>query len=75
MPNSDGDKSRTWFDDPGEFAFLEPRTYWVDSDDDPCTSLRVLFTVPADGWQAWVGAFKEEAQRLRADTWVSASSR
>ena len=49
------------FSVPGEFAELEPReTYWVDPDFDPCTPLRVLYTIPADGWLAWTGTFKPE---------------
>jgi hypothetical protein len=45
---------------PGEFAALETTTYWVDPDVDPCTPLRVLYTIPADGWLAWTGTFKPE---------------
>jgi hypothetical protein len=47
------------FSVPGDFAALEPTTYWVDPDHDPCTQLRVLYTIPAPGWQAWTGALKE----------------
>jgi hypothetical protein len=39
---------------------LELGTYWVDPDVDACTPLRVLFTIPADGWQAWTGTYKPE---------------
>jgi hypothetical protein len=39
---------------------LERRTYWVDPDVDACTPLRVLFTIPADGWLAWTGSYKPE---------------
>jgi hypothetical protein len=46
---------------PGDFPELDPgTTYWVDPDDDPCTSLRVLYTIPAAGWLAWIGTFKNE---------------
>ena len=43
----------------GEFGLLEPTTYWVDPDVDSCTPLRVLFTIPAEGWRSWTGTFKE----------------
>jgi hypothetical protein len=45
---------------PGEFPELERRTYWVDPDIDSCTSLRVLYTIPAEGWLSWTGTFKPE---------------
>lgn len=48
------------FSVPGDFAALEPGPYWVDPDVDSCTPLRVLFTIPADGWLAWTGTFKPE---------------
>jgi hypothetical protein len=35
------------------------RTYWVDPDYNTSTPLRVTFTVPADGWIAWVGTYKD----------------
>jgi hypothetical protein len=44
---------------PGDFPSLELTTYWVDPDIDPCTPLRVLYTIPAEGWLAWTGTFKE----------------
>lgn len=47
------------FSVPGEFPELEPTTYWVDPDVDSCTPLRVLYTIPADGWLSWTGTFKE----------------
>lgn len=47
------------FSVPGEFPELEQTTYWVDPDVDSCTSLRVLYTIPAEGWLSWTGTFKE----------------
>jgi hypothetical protein len=41
------------------FAPLEPGPYFIDPDDDPSTPLRVLYTIPSDGWSQWIGAFKE----------------
>jgi hypothetical protein len=38
---------------------LETTTYWVDADTDPCTPLRVFYTIPGNGWRAWIGTFKE----------------
>ena len=38
------------FSVPGEFPELEQTTYWVDPDNDPCSQLRVLYTIPAAGW-------------------------
>lgn len=35
------------------------KTYWVDPDYDTSTPLRVTFTVPADGWLAWAGTYKD----------------
>lgn len=49
------------FSVPGEFPELEPTTYWVDPDFDACTPLRVLYTIPAEGWRSWTGTFKEGA--------------
>jgi hypothetical protein len=44
-----------------DFTSLEAlATYWVDPDFDPSTSLRVLYTIPADGWSGWAGALKIE---------------
>lgn len=51
------------FSVPGDFGALEPTTYWVDPDFDSCTTLRVLYTIPAEGWQAWTGAFKESGDQ------------
>lgn len=44
---------------PEDFPPLGPTTYWVDPDFDSCTPLRVLYTIPADGWLAWTGTFKD----------------
>ena len=46
------------FSVPGEFPNLETTTYWVDPDFDSCTPMRVLYTIPADGWLGWTGTFK-----------------
>ena len=51
------------FSVPGEFPELEQTTYWVDPDNDPCTELRVLYTIPAAGWLSWIGSFKPEGDR------------
>jgi hypothetical protein len=40
------------------FAPLERGTYSIDPDADPSTPLRVLYTIPADGWSMWIGAIK-----------------
>ena len=40
------------------FAPLEPRTYYIDPDQDPSTHLRVVYTIPAEGWSQWIGATK-----------------
>jgi hypothetical protein len=42
----------------GDFAPLEPGTYFIDPDQDPSTSLRVVYDVAADGWSMWIGAVK-----------------
>jgi hypothetical protein len=34
-------------------------TYWVDPDYNTSTPLRVTFTIPADGWLAWTGTYKD----------------
>lgn len=40
------------------FVPLEPGPYFIDPDLDPTTSLRVIYEVPAEGWQRWIGAAK-----------------
>jgi hypothetical protein len=40
------------------FAPLEPGTYFIDPDIDPSTPLRVVYEIPVDGWQMWIGATK-----------------
>jgi hypothetical protein len=40
------------------FALLEPGTYFIDPDHDPSTPLRVVYTIPAEGWSSWLGAAK-----------------
>jgi len=40
------------------FAPLESGTYFIDPDGDPATALRVVYEIPADGWQEWIGAAK-----------------
>lgn len=40
------------------FAPLEPGTYFIDPDGDPSTPLRVVYEIPAEGWQQWIGAAK-----------------
>lgn len=42
----------------GDFADLDPGTYFIDPDDDPATPLRVFYDVAAAGWQSWSGAVK-----------------
>jgi hypothetical protein len=44
-------------DVPGEFSFLEPGTYYVEPVSIP---VRVLYTIPGDGWRSWIGTFKPE---------------
>jgi len=43
----------------GYFAALEPGIYFIDPDGLPSTPLRVLYTIPSDGWSSWIGAIKE----------------
>jgi hypothetical protein len=38
------------------------KTYWVDPDYIASTPLRVTFTVPAEGWLAWTGTYKDIEQ-------------
>lgn len=40
------------------FFPLEPGTYFIDPDGDAGTSLRVVYEIPASGWQEWIGAAK-----------------
>lgn len=40
------------------FSDLEPGTYFIDPDIDSATSLRVVYEIPAEGWQSWIGAGK-----------------
>ena len=60
-------------DAPGEFGVQEPGTYSLDVvygfSHEPvtndvifrsCPPIWVLFTIPADGWRAWIGSFKPE---------------
>jgi hypothetical protein len=42
------------------FAPLEAKTYYIDSDDDASTPLRVMYTIPEEGWLMWIGTFKPE---------------
>jgi hypothetical protein len=42
------------------FVPLEPRTYYIDPDNDSSTPLRVTYKVLEEGWQQWIGAFKPE---------------
>jgi hypothetical protein len=42
----------------GDFAPLEPGTYFIDPDQDPSTPLGVVYDVSADGWSMWIGAVK-----------------
>src|SRR3989304_9435411 len=40
------------------FAPLEPGTYSIDPDLDPSPPLRVVYEIPAEGWERWIGAAK-----------------
>ena len=42
------------------FVPLEAKTYYIDPDDDPSTPLRVMYTIPEEGWLMWIGTFKPE---------------
>lgn len=55
------------------FAPLDPGTYSIDPDGDPATSLRVLYTVPTDGWLMWIGAAKTEPVPNTANRHVGVS--
>jgi hypothetical protein len=50
-------------DVPGDFASLGANTtYWFDIDGEESTSPCVLFTIPAEGWQSFLGTYKDRAQ-------------
>jgi hypothetical protein len=38
----------------------QPGAYYLDIDYDSCAVLRAFYTIPAEGWSSWVGAFKRE---------------
>jgi hypothetical protein len=40
------------------FSPLEPGTYFIDTDLDPTTPLRVVYEIPAEGWSMWIGGAK-----------------
>jgi len=40
------------------FAPLESAAYSIDPDLDASTPLRVVYEIPADGWERWIGAVK-----------------
>lgn len=40
------------------FAHLEPGAYSIDPDVDASTPPRVVYEVPGDGWERWIGAAK-----------------
>jgi hypothetical protein len=42
-----------------DFTPLQPGRYFIDADMDPARSLRVDYTVP-DGWNSWIGAFRND---------------
>lgn len=48
------------------FGPLETGTYSIDPDKDNSTPLQVLYTIPAEGWGQWIGAFKGEEGANRA---------
>lgn len=57
----------------GDFASLGANTtYWYDIDGEDSTSLCVLFTVPAEGWQSFLGTYKDRAQDGRVMERVTA---
>jgi hypothetical protein len=49
---------------------LEPGTYYIEPKKIP---LRVLYTVPADGWQGWIGAGKPDQRQNRGYRHVAVS--
>ena len=43
----------------GDFAPLDPGAYYIEpAAADGSTPLRVLYTIPAEGWSSFIGAFK-----------------
>jgi hypothetical protein len=44
----------------------EAKTYYIDPDDDPSTPLRVMYTIPEEGWLMWIGTVKREEGEDRA---------
>jgi hypothetical protein len=54
---SPSDSPRDVADVPADFAPLDPGAYYVQPEDIP---VRVVFTVPAEGWIAWIGTAKPE---------------
>jgi len=42
----------------GNFAPLEPGSYFIDPDGDASTRLRVMYEIPNEGWIQWIGAAK-----------------
>jgi hypothetical protein len=42
----------------GNFAPLEPGSYFIDPDGDASTPLRVVYEIPSEGWIQWIGAAK-----------------
>jgi hypothetical protein len=54
---SPNDSPRDVADVPADFAPLEPGAYYVQPVDIP---VRVVFTVPTEGWIAWIGTAKPE---------------
>jgi hypothetical protein len=54
---SPSDSPRDVADVPADFAPLEPGAYYVQPENIP---VRVVFTVPAEGWIAWIGTAKPE---------------
>src|SRR5262245_60677420 len=40
------------------FTDLQPGRYALDHDLDPSTPLRVIWEIPAEGWETWIGGAK-----------------
>jgi hypothetical protein len=53
-----------------DFSPLEPADYYIEPEALP---LRVLFSVPADGWVSWIGTFKTEQTEGREHRYVAMS--